>query len=120
MTPDKKPTRREKREKEGIPNEKEKDFIAVRWPSNARQPLKVAAAGHTPPLTMTEYLFACFNAIEDAGGLKKIQPGGLAVIPPRTDQEQKKRFQAVGERLFRTRDRRLIDCAILFLESATR
>jgi len=101
------------KEKEG------KDFIAVRWPSTLRKPLKVAAAGNDPPLTMTQYLTECFNDIQDRGGLDK-KASASSVNLQRTDKERRKRYQEASTKLFQTQDRRLIDCVILLLEYAAR
>lgn len=114
------------RNRQDEPKEKDgKDFIAVRWPSTLRRDLKVAAAAHVPPLTMTEYLAECFNAIQEGGGLaslsKTTKSGSRAtLLQPRSDKSQHKRYQEAGEKLFKTRDRRLIDCVILLLEHVVR
>ena len=109
----------------GIDKDKEKDkgFIAVRWPSTLRKALKVAAAGSDPPLTMTEYLAECFNEIQGEGGLSsKKQRGSMpqAAMLRHSDKEQRKRYQEVSERLFKTHDRRLIDLVISLLAYVTR
>jgi hypothetical protein len=121
MTPDRKLNKKEEKSgKKGTAkeeNDKElKDYIAVRWPSTLRQQLKVAAAGHTPPLTMTEYLAKCFNDIQDRGGFEQAK----SASPRRSDREQRQRYQVNSEKLFKTRDRRLIECINLLLEYATR
>lgn len=114
-TPDKK---RNGRNQEDEPKEKEgKDFIAVRWPSTLRRDLKLAAAGHIPPLTMTEYLAKCFNDVKDRGFATR---SVVTTSPRRSDKEQRKRYQEAGDKLFKTRDRRLIDCVILLLEHVVR
>ena len=101
---------------------KDKSFIAVRWPSTLRKPLKVAAAEHDPPLTMTEYLANCFSEIQDEGGLgkRKRSSGTAAEIPVRNDKERRKRYEEASEKLFHTNDRRLIDSMISLLEHVTR
>jgi hypothetical protein len=115
---------RENSTDKGVDEDKDRDksFIAVRWPSTLRKPLKVAAAGSDPPLTMTEYLTNCFNAIEDEGGLskRKKSSGTEAASIRRSDKEQRKRYQEASEKLFRTNDRRLIDLMISLLGYATR
>lgn len=97
-------------------------FIAVRWPSTLRKALKVAAAGSDPPLTMTEYLASCFNAIQYEGGLNKRQrlSGTEEAGLRRSDKEQRKRYMEVSEKLLRTHDRRLIDLMISLLGYVTR
>jgi hypothetical protein len=102
--------------------DKDKSFIAVRWPSTLKKPLKVAAAGNDPPLTMTEYLAKCFHEIQDEGGLgKRKSPSGTAAeIPVRNDKERRKRYQEASEKLFRTNDRRLIDSIISLLGHTTK
>ena len=51
----------------------EVSYIAVRWPRQLRQPLKVAAASADPPMTMTEYLQECFERIQSRGGLDAVK-----------------------------------------------
>jgi hypothetical protein len=109
----------------GNDEDKDKDkgasFIAVRWPSTLRKALKVAAAASEPPVTMTEYLAECFNAIQYEGGLNKIQKASSdEMIIRRTDREQRKLYQELSEKLFKTRDRRLIDLVISLLGYLTR
>jgi hypothetical protein len=115
---------RENSKDKGVDEDKDKDksFIAVRWPSTLRKPLKVAAAGSDPPLTMTEYLANCFNAIQDEGGLdQRKRPSGLEVADRRrNDKEQRKRYEEASRKLFKTNDRRLIDLMISLLGYATR
>ena len=91
---------------------KARDFKAVRWPTALRQALKMAAAAHNPPMTMTEYLAECFQVIQNNGGVGSKLPTSASGA----EKKQRKRFDEFGVRMFRTNDRRLIDSVLTLLD----
>jgi hypothetical protein len=95
---------------------KEKDYIAVRWPVTLRQQLKLAAAGHNPPMTMTDYLVGCFRLVQERGGLATVVRDG-ASRPPISLKRQREQFEELLSQLFATRDRELIHTFLTLLRS---